>query len=355
MGKSKMVATYKRHVYMAHVCSGCGFPVITAVLIVAEAQKYYSFLQSKAALIANEAAEDAIYKIVKNIETCYNTQRTLTGRYQENALVSPECYCTSTFHGYASSCPRCLNAEPWQEMASAKRMADLDRENFPIVFADSREAEKWALEKVRKTIADINESRKDHMAVKNAIQTVIAAKIEIKTWMNKLNSISETMERDRLQSVLKDTEKLKSQVGIFDRKGKRIVNERIKALESQIRDLNETIEKKTRLITSNLGALNNQLLRSQLIAFGCEDNIVSKKRANAVSYFVCANDIPSEIIDVIASFDFKGPETAHDMVQEITQMEKPSIAVEKPTFCRKCGFKLLPDSVFCTQCGTKVE
>jgi len=31
------------------------------------------------------------------------------------------------------------------------------------------------------------------------------------------------------------------------------------------------------------------------------------------------------------------------------------IAQKRPTFCRKCGTKLLPDSVFCMKCGTKVQ
>ena len=89
MASSRMIVTKKRGVFMAHVCSGCGFPRVTAVLIEATAEKSYSISRSYAEQIASETAENAIQAEIKAIDTCYSTRQPLVGSHKGNGMISP--------------------------------------------------------------------------------------------------------------------------------------------------------------------------------------------------------------------------------------------------------------------------
>lgn len=286
-----MIATHKRGVLMAHVCSECGFPMITIVQIEAVAQKTYAFSQSKAEKIANETAEKAICDEIRNIEACYDTKRPLVGTHEGSSMISPGYFCSSSFSGFASQCPRCLNIEPWKSSSSTKQMDELERDNFPVVFTESDKAEKWACGIVGKMIVAIEEKRRDETAVKDAVKKVIESKIKINALIRELKSIGETSERDRLRTELSKMEEIKSQLGIFDIKGRKTVNEKIKNLQTQVKNLNEIIERKETPITKSIVTLENKLLTIQSIAFGCSNIVSTKKYGDAFSYFLSPNSI----------------------------------------------------------------
>lgn len=133
MASSRMIATRKRGVFMVHICSECGFPMITVVQIESESEKTYTFSQSIASQIASDTAENAITDEIKRIESCYNTKTQLVGKQKGSGMISPGYFCTSSFSGYVSQCPKCLNVEPWKSSSSKKKMDDLERDNFPVV------------------------------------------------------------------------------------------------------------------------------------------------------------------------------------------------------------------------------
>ena len=138
-------------------------------------------------------------------------------------------------------------------------------------------------------------------------------------------------------------------------KNKKIVNEKINILKLQIKDLNEIIEKKEALITEKIVELENQLFLVQSIAFGCSNAVLSKKNGNAFSYFFSPNDIPNDIMNKIKSSDTSAIESVSEFQKEAMLVNDSSLPVERPLFCRKCGYKLLAESTFCTKCGVKVE
>lgn len=117
MSSSRMIATRKRPVFMAHICSECGFPVISIVQIEAEAQKSYSFFQEKAAQIASETADNAINEEISRIEACKNSRSVLTGKRSGSSMIAPGHFCSASFSGFQTSCPFCSNIEPWQSVA----------------------------------------------------------------------------------------------------------------------------------------------------------------------------------------------------------------------------------------------
>ncbi len=148
---------------MAHICSGCGFPIISIVEIEAVAQKTYAFMQSKAEQIASQTANDAIENNICRIESCRSTKIPLAEKVEEEDISYLGCFCDSSILGLAAICPCCGNVEPWQPSKSVlpqKKMSDLEEKNFPIVFREGGKAERWAKDYVANLIADIKGKRK---------------------------------------------------------------------------------------------------------------------------------------------------------------------------------------------------
>lgn len=355
MSSPRMIATRKCGVFMAHVCSECGFPMITIVQIEAEAQKSYTFSQSKAEQIASETAENAIHDEIERIESCYSTKSVLVGKQKGSGMISPGYFCTSSFSGHISQCPKCSNVEPWKVASSKKNLSELNKNNFPTVFTDPDAAEKWAFDVVKNMAAECMKKHEDETAVQEAIEKVIDSKIKINAWLKEMNSIPEEPERDRLKEELSNAEKLKSQLGILDFKNRKTVSERINILKLQIKDLDGIIDKKVTPIAERMVKLGNELLITQSIAFGCTDDVLSKKSGNAFSYFISPNDIPNDILKRIENSNESTTQSVTDPQEESASESKAYFDVEKPVFCRKCGYKLLADSTFCTKCGAKVE
>lgn len=355
MSSSRMIATRRQGVFMAHTCSECGFPMITVVQIEAEAEKTYTFSQSKAERIASETAENAINDEIKRIESCWQTKQPLVGKQKGSSMIVPGHFCTSSFSGFASHCPKCLNLEPWKSASSKKKMDELEKVNFPIVFKSADDAEKWAFDKVRELVAQIEAKREDPLAVERAVEEVKEAKTKIKIWVDEMNSFPEIADCERLKEELAGAKAQKTKLGIFDFKAKKVLNERIKILELRIKDLKEVLDKKQTPIAEKIVRLGNELLTIQAIAFGYTDDILSKDNGNAFSYFFSPNEIPTDIMEEIENQVVNEAKEKQAICTDITDEDYESVSSDEVVYCRKCGFKLLSGSTFCTKCGTKVE
>lgn len=355
MSSSRIIATRKRSVFMAHVCSECGFPMITVVQIEAEAQESYTFSQKKAEQIASETAENAINNEIKYIESCYSTKSVLVEKQKKQRDDFSGVFFTSSFSGHISQCPKCLNVEPWKAASSKKSMSELYKKNFPTVFTDPDKAEKWAFDIINSMVRECMMKHMDASIAQEAVEKVIDSKIRINAWLKEINSIPEEPERNRLKVELSNAEKLKSQLGIFDFKNKKIISEKIKILRLQIKDLDRIIENKNSPILEKIVKLKNELLVTQSIAFGCTGDVLSEKRGNAISFFISPNDIPDDVLRRIDDSIESTLKIVTDFKAESLSEVESCLDVEKPVFCRKCGYKLLADSLFCTKCGTKVE
>lgn len=355
MASSRIISTRSQRVFMAHICSECGFPMITAVQIEAEAQKVYTFSQSKAEDIANETARNAIKKEIQKIESCYSTKQPLNFTQKGSGMIGYGHFCTSSLSGFFSYCPKCLNIEPWKSTSSKKRMDELEKENFPVVFKYLNEAEMWASNKVRGMIDSIITKRENCLEVERAISEVKKMNAKILILEHQMNSFPEQEDFDVLNKELLVAKEQKECLGLFDFKEKKNLSERIKTLEQQVIVLKETLDKKIRPIAREIVTLGNELLIIQAIAFGCSDKVVSEQKGNSYSYFLSPNEVPGDIMEEIenqVARTLNNKQTVH-VGSEILVEE--SECREDAVYCRKCGFKLLPDSSFCTKCGSKVD
>ncbi len=355
MASSRMIATKRQSVFMAHICSVCGFPTISVVQIEAEAEKSYTFSQSKAEKIANETAENAINEEIGRIVSCYYLKKPLVGKHKGSGMIAPGHFCTSSFSGYASCCPSCLSVEPWQSPSSKKSMDDLAKKHFPVVFRDANEAEKWAFDQVRELIAQIEAKREDPLEVEQAISKVREVKGQLLVWLYEMNNCPEQKEYDKLSEELAVAKKQKASLGLFDFKLKKSVKEKIKLLEPIVKRRKEELDKKVEPIARKIVDTGNELRTTQAIAFGVTNDILSKENGNAFSYFFSPNEIPVNIMEEIERY----VEQETNANQTAGVCETPAVTTpasnDAAVFCRKCGFKLLPDSTFCTKCGSAID
>lgn len=349
MGSPSMIATRKQTVFMAHICSKCGFPLISIVQIEAEASKSYTFMQEKAGQIASDTATKAIEDEIHRIESCRMDRVVLLGKLKKGSMISPGYFCSASFTGHQTRCPYCGNLEPWKESSSkGNTMEQLEDANFPVVFKNAKEAEKWANDRVEDIIQSINNQRQNTDIVRNAVSVVLPIRRNLERDLELSASIPEKNQLEQLKNQLKTLEKKKSQLGILDLKGKKEVGSAIKVTELKIADLSKVIATKDAPLLDQIQVNRQNLLHAQAVAFGCTDSIMVMRNGNAFSYQYVANDIPEEFLAKENEEHIAEPE-----ICEKTP-EKSAELTSAPLFCRKCGYKLLPDSVFCIKCGARV-
>ena len=351
MGSSRIIATRRRNVLMAHICSECNFPVITVVQIESEAQKTYSFSQTKAEQIAGKTADDAIEHEIRRIENCRRTKTVLISKEKKGSMIAPGHFCDSSISGFEGPCPYCANTEPWQT-SSKKAISELNDDNFPIVFKEADNAEQWAHECVSKLMEKIEEKRNDILLVERASTKSVESTKKIQLWQQQLIEIPELKDSEKIKNELQQYQIRKKQLGLLDFKGRKEVNSGIKILELKLEDVNKIISRKVKPINDNIKREQEELLHNQAIAFGLTGNIIVRKQGRSFGYYYEPNSIPEELISTPSKNDLVEKENTVIINETKEQSEKRT---DENIFCRKCGFKLIPDSAFCTKCGSKID
>ena len=344
MSSSKIIAKRRRQVYMSHICSKCGFPTISLVLIESEASKGYMVMQSKAEKIASDTADEAIENEIKRINNCSKTKKVLEKRVYDNPSLGFDLFCKSCISEFDSPCSYCGNLESWQSEtdAASKSINELEDCNFPNVFKDVNEAEQWAHNYILTLIKEIDKKREDSLVIEQAEKELIENLKFLQEEKYKLVSIAEYSVRDNLKKLLDENECLKNELGILDFKRRKSVGFEIKVLRLKLEDINKTIAEKEKVIVSEIKKLEDCALKKQAIAFGCSSDINVIQQKNVFTYLYKANDIPSEILLQLSNSTEKNKN--NDICSD-----------DKIVFCRKCGFKLIEDSAFCTKCGEKIK
>lgn len=357
MASSRMIVTRKRPVFMSHICSKCGFPVISIVPIEAEAQKTYTFSQDKASQIAAETADDAIRKEIARIESCKNTKSVLVGKKSGSSMIAPGHFCSSSFSGFQTPCPFCSNLEPWQSISSNKSILELQDENFPIVFTDAQKAEAWAHGRVKDAVESIIKENESQEAKDKATKNAILANAR----MEKLSLICDQIpERSIIRQLEKEQNELsnrKQHLGILDFSGKKDVKTRLDVIGLKLVDLRKELALKEAPILDEL--LESILIKmaSQIAAFGSPNEIMSKRSGDTFVFYYSVYNIPQALIE-----EFEKPimeDTSVDLAMGTSRTNKVQETENEikahPLFCRKCGNKLVENSIFCSKCGTRVE
>ena len=356
MGSSRVIATRKCQVYLSHICSECKFPVITVVQITAEAEKTYTLSQSKAEQIADETAQNAIKREIRRIESCRRTKIGLVDTQQTRTMIELGHWYDSIITDFETPCPQCSNIEPWQvsyDLApkiSKHKISELNDDNFPIVFKDFDCADRWAKDYISRFVEELEEKRKDASQVEQAIKNSIISINQIKSYQQQLNLIPELKYCEMFNKQLREYKVKRSQLGLLNFIRKKDINLNIKVLELKLEDVNQIIKDKTNSINFDINREQNILLQNQAIAFGCTNDIVISEHKNTLIYHHKPNDIPENLL--MSSHELSTNKISSHNEHDNTPLTQSSGEI---AFCRKCGFKLIPDSVFCSKCGKKID
>lgn len=297
MSDARMIATMKRSVFMSHICSECGFPLVSVVRIEAETQKTYTFSQKKAGQIASDTAEKAFEGEIRRIESCRRNREVLVGNLEKRSMISLGYFCDASFSGHQTRCPFCGNLEPWKGPSpNGKTIDQLADDNFPVVFRKSYGAENWATDRVNDLIQTINNQRQNADTVRNSISSVLSIRRNLEKYLELSASIPEKAQLAQLKNQLKTLKMRKDRLGMLDLKGKKEVGSAIKTTEFKIADISRVIATKDAPYLDQIQANQKNLLRAQAVAFGCKDTIAYIQNGNAFSYQYVANDIPEEFL-----------------------------------------------------------
>lgn len=339
MSSSRVIAKRRQFVLIGHICSHCKVPVVATVLISAEAQKTYSFSQSKAAEIAGDTANEAIQSEIRRIKSCRTSRCVLYAKADYRSMISPGHFRDSSISGFDRPCPNCRKLELWKNPSASRReLEELGDENFPSVFQDNEAAEEWAQKANETVIAQIEQARLSAEAVSAAKKEAVVLYLQVERLKKQRDSIPELIQRAQLMQENALLTKQKEKIGLLDLKGRREVNSKLKILSLRLRDIDRVIHDKQDKINLQIIEKKVQLQKAQQMAYGCAGGSLVVGGAGMAYFPIKANEIPAE-----------------DLAQYEPMEPAPQENAEsRPLFCRKCGVSLMPDSIFCRRCGAKV-
>lgn len=357
MGRDRIMATRKRCVPIAYICSACKMPIYTALEVEVHAEKVYTiFSQSKAEKRLEEIAEIAIEREIRRVENCYVKQTTLVRERDWKEWSGDEGY-ISSLNGIDYFCPSCKNVELWQMPSkmmenNSKKISELQKVNFPTVFKDVEAGVKWVYDVACKLMEEIEEKRKDSLEIKQATFKATESVKKIQQLQYEITEMPEVKIKEKIEGELHKYKEQKKKIGILDFKRKKEVDLNIRMLEMKLNDIDEVVSEKIRPINDKIKSEKCELIYNQAVAFGTTGKVVVKKLGSTLGVGYKPNSFPNDLIIGLDEEVQKNDENSG----LINEMETISETIKNEMlFCRKCGFKLIPNSKFCTRCGTMID
>ena len=227
MSSSRVTVTKHQPVFTAHICSNCGSPVLSGVLIYAKAEKVYSFSQSKAQEAASDAVSGAIIRQIRRIEDCKRNDCPLTGELYKDSSYGQSS--EASLSGFDDPCPICGNYEPWKNARLAKLpMRQRKAENFPRVFLQKEDAMAWARGVVEEKIARLRQEQPSAETVLNAKKEAVELYTQILRLEEQKKKLPELTQLRLLQQENAALSELSKRIGLLDLKRKRENKEKLK-------------------------------------------------------------------------------------------------------------------------------
>jgi ribosomal protein S27AE len=353
MGKSIITSKSQKTFYMAHICSYCEKPIGNVILIESVARKSYSFLQSKAIKICDDAIEKDLETQKERIKSIKENQLIL--KDVEEALIISErgFYSESRIKFLKPSCPSCLNFEPWiNPELSKKTINEIKPENFPIILENSSAIELWARNQIIKKNQKIKEESK---SLKNRKQ------VEEKTsnlYLELQKSIFEKDNLPELEKVLKKKLEIsnlrdnKAKLGFLDLKGIKILNKKINDAAAELSKLESSLEQKKILIDKKNAEIKNSLHYFQGLVFGFSGEIKIETRNNSFYYYEEVNEIPEDTINKFQA-KINNLKIKNKDFSDLSNLDVSEVQ-QKDFFCSNCGETQFIGNHFCNYCGNKL-
>ena len=98
-------------VVLGHICSNCGFPILTVATIHTDATQYYTFSQTKAQETAEQECNKAIRFEKERIKAAIHKREPLSVDVNVVSGWHYGSHCDSSIKGVTTPCPNCCNIE----------------------------------------------------------------------------------------------------------------------------------------------------------------------------------------------------------------------------------------------------
>ena len=273
----------------------------------------------------------------------------------KNDTISNGHYCHSEITKFDTPCPYCGNYEPWQSsILSEKRISELSEFNFPKVFSTFDDLKNWAMEFNHVVIQKIEAERSSEEKVSCAQEEAIQLHTSICELKKQKETISELKQKESLTIEHAKLVTQKQSLTFWDFATKKELDEKIKYISIQLQNINKIISDKTSILNKKIESLDLELQTVQPLAYGCTGNSKIRNYNNGQVFLVEANDIPTQRQEFLPHESENSSDKTQSSVPQTHKEIETKYAPSNNVFCRKCGFKLLPNSDFCTKCGTKI-
>lgn len=285
MSSSRIIVTKKQPVIIGNICSCCGSPVLSTILIVAKAEKTYSFSSIKATQIATNTADLAISDEIKRIESCGRFRKVLAPKDNRTNMIQAGLFCSVSLEGLRSVCPNCGFLEPWRDSRNFSfEMKQLADNNFPVVFQERKNAEAWVRQSISEIIERIEAKRLSTEVVANAKKELDKLHAAIDELKIRRDSLPELNKRNLLEKEKASVLLQKKDVRLLDIRKKRNLLCRIKSIEFSIENEGNEIRRRQHEIDVQIvkGCIAAQ--KMQLLAFGCTGRYITRELGESISF-----------------------------------------------------------------------
>ena len=352
----------EKNIVVSYICSKCNNPVIEIVKVKTEGW-------------INGINNSSEYNLQKNLSEKIEFEINRINRIKNNpVLLEPQVnkvnpmhygpYTESFISGYDKCCPLCYSYEPWQSNQSTLAFSDLKDENYPIVYKSFEKAEKQAFSFLNDKINERNNKTLSLETIENAKSELNHLIPELSLLNNEINNISEIKELVSLREKKDNLVKEKASIRLFDIKGRKEIIEKINSIQAKINDLDDVVHKKLTKFNNRIKHIEIRILSYKAIAYGYSGAIKKAESYSNLCYYAEPNTIPDEELLAINGTSEKQTScsiqesviTKDDNIKNEETVNTPEELINDiPVFCRKCGFKLLEDSIYCAKCGTKIK
>lgn len=267
----------------------------------------------------------------------------------------------------------CGNYEPWKSEAYAdKKTSTLGEAYFPEVFAEKYKAENSARAKAAEEIELLSDPTDEER--RTSEECIIKLLRQIRELRARRDNLPEQQQIRELDRVKNELASKSSKVGILDFKRKRQHSAQLYNVISEQAVCYDMLQKKQLQIDRQIMRLQAETIIEAALAYDCTGNVCCVQSENVTTYYIETGEIPERVLriaesdtetmqisETFASQLDEGLEAAKQQLQAKAEQshagENTATVTEttSPLFCRKCGFKLIAESAFCSRCGSKID
>ena len=366
MSWDSVTAKKKNSYICGFVCTNCNSPIITRILIEAEATKSAPFITKKVEQEASDVATNTIKELLLNLQSFSKTGEPFAQTKIEEETFSlvikgeirglpvgfgKLCGPFGADELFNCICPHCEAVKVrWKKITILG--IDLEPNEVFSVFESFDEAKLWALNYLERQAKIIGDIRQDKELINAHRESYITNQIKLNEAQAYINLLSERIELEELNKKRSDLSTKRYLLKPWNIKEKKVISSDIDIIDANIEKLKQYIKDAEAPYIKIIEEASEKSRYDELIAYGLSGEITAYKATKGINIaFVNKMNPPLEEDDKRIKegiIRVKAQQNSEHL------LEIPSKETNDFIYCRKCGDKILSDSAFCPKCGEQV-